>query len=78
MTNRTNYPRLRNGKLEGGGIPPHYVDEKNKEVVFHIPGGFPVTLGIPTWMKAFPSDYKGTCIRCEESFYRWRAKVNED
>ena len=32
MTNRRNYPRLRNGKLEGGGIPPHHVDEKNKEV----------------------------------------------
>ncbi len=36
MNNRRNYPRLRNGKLEGGGIPPHYVDEKNKEVLFHI------------------------------------------
>ena len=48
MTNRRNYPRLRNGKLEGGGIPPHYVDEKNKEVVFHIPSGYPATLGIPT------------------------------
>ena len=77
MTNRRNYPRLRNGKLEGGGIPPHYVDEKNKEVVFHIPSGYPATLGIPTWMRPFPSDYKGSCIRCEESFYRLRAKVNE-
>ena len=77
MTNRRNYPRLRSGKLEGGGIPPHYVNEKKKEVVFHIPSGNPATLGIPTWMRAFSSDYKGSCIRCEESFYRLRAKVNE-
>ena len=49
MTKRKNYPRLRNGKLEGTGMPPHFIDEKKKEVVFHIPGGFPVVmLLIPT------------------------------
>ena len=77
MTNRNGYPRLRNGKLEGGGLPPHYIDEKKKEVVFHIKGGFPTTLAIPTWMRAFPSDYKGITCRCEETFYLLRAKVNE-
>ena len=77
MTNRRNYPRLRNGKLEGGGIPPHYVDEKNKEVVFHLKGGYPVTMAIPTWMKSFPDDYKGITCRCEETFYKLRAKVKE-
>ena len=30
MTNRKHYPRLRNGKLEGTGMPPHFVDEKKK------------------------------------------------
>ena len=35
MTKRKNYPRLRNGKLEGTGMPPHFIDEKKKEVVFH-------------------------------------------
>jgi len=55
MTNRRNYLYLRNGKLKGGGIPPHYVDEKNKEIVFHIPSGYPATLFIPTWMRAFQS-----------------------
>ena len=77
MTNRNRYPRLRNGKLEGGSMPPHYLDEKKKEVVFHIKGGFPVTMAIPTWMKSFPDDYKGVVIRCEETFYRMRegAKV---
>ena len=72
MTNRKRCPRLRNGKLEGGSMPPHYLDEKKKEVVFHIKGGFPVTMAIPTWMKSFPDDYKGVVIRCEETFYCMR------
>ena len=77
MTNKNGYPRLRNGKWEGGSMPPHYLDEKNKEVVFHIKGGFPTTMAIPTWMKNFPDGYKGLVVRCEETFYKLRAKVNE-
>ena len=76
MTNRNGYPRMRNGKFESG-LPPHYLDEKSKQVVFHIKGGFPTTLAIPTWMKFFPEDYKGVVVRCEETFYKLRAKVNE-
>ena len=68
---------MRNGKVEGGGLPPHYWDEKNKEVVFHIKEGFPTTMAIPQWMKRFPPDYKGVAVRCEETFYKLRAKVNE-
>ena len=58
-------------------IPPHYIDEKNKEVVFHIKGGFPTTMAIPTWMKSFPSDYSASVVRCEETFYKLRGKINE-
>ena len=33
MTNRNNYPRLRNGKLEGGGLfRPHIFLEEKKEI----------------------------------------------
>ena len=77
MTNKNNYPRLRNGKVEGGSMPPHYLDEKNKQVVFHIKGGFPTTMAIPIWMKNFPDDLKGVVVRCEETFYKLRARVNE-
>ena len=77
MTNKNRYPRMRNGNVEGGGLPPHYLDEKNKEVVFHIKGGFPTTMAIPTWMKNFPDGYKGLVVRCEETFYKLRAKVNK-
>ena len=58
-------------------LPPHVIDEKNKEVVFHLKGGYPVTMAIPTWMKSFPDDYKGIPCRCEETFYKLRAKVKE-
>ena len=77
MTNKNNYPQLRNGKLEGGSLPPHYFDVKNKQVVFHIKGRFPTTMVIPFWMKNFPDDLKGVVVRCEETFYKLRAKVNE-
>ena len=58
-------------------LPPHFIDEKNKEVVFHLKGGYPVTMAIPTWMKSFPDDYKGITCRREETFYKLRAKVKE-
>ena len=58
-------------------LPPHFIDAKKKEVVFHIKGGHPVTMSIPTWMKSFPDEYKGISCRCEETFYKLRAKVNE-
>ena len=59
-------------------LPPHFVDEKKKVVVFHIKGGYPVTMAIPSFMKSFPKGFKGVTCRCEETFYKLRAKVNED
>ena len=58
-------------------IPPHFIDEKNKEVVFNLKGGYPVTMTIPTWIKSFPDNFKGITCRCEETFYKLRAKVND-
>tara|TARA_Y100001963_G_scaffold70060_1_gene97550 strand:- start:348 stop:575 length:228 start_codon:yes stop_codon:yes gene_type:complete len=69
---------MRNRRIPGSNpMPPHFIWESKKEVVFHIPGGFPVTLGIPKWMKSFPPEYKGVVVRCEETFYRLRASANE-
>ena len=58
-------------------IPPHFIDEKNKEVVFHIKGAYSVTMAISIWMTSFPDDFKGISCRCEETFYKLRAKVND-
>ena len=49
-------------------LPPHFIDEKNKEVVFHFKGGYPVKMAISTLMKPFPDDFKGVTCRCEETF----------
>ncbi len=58
-------------------ISPHFIDEQNKEVVFPLKGGYPVTIAILTWMKSFPDDYKVVTCRCEKTFYKLRAKVND-
>ena len=58
-------------------LPPHFVDEKKKEVVFHLKGTFPVQVVISTWMQSFPKDFKGVTCRCEETFYKLRAKIHD-
>ena len=49
-------------------IPPHFIDEKNKQVVFHLKGGYSASTEIPTWMKSFPDGYKGVTVRGKETF----------
>ena len=56
-------------------LPPHFIDEKNKEVVFHLKGGYPVTMAIPTWMKSFPDDYKSIVTSSLEEFKKYRGQV---
>ena len=70
------YKRSRN-RMRSKVIPPHFVLNKKKQVVFHIPGAFPVNMVIPNWMKSFPSDYKYVVIRCEETFYRLRTRAKK-
>ena len=54
-------------------IPPYFILEHKKQVIFHVPGVFPVKIGIPIWMELFPPDYEGVVVRCEETFYHLRA-----
>ena len=56
-------------------LPPHYVDEKKKEVVFHLKGGYPVTMAIPTWMQSFPDDYKSIVVSSLDEFKKYGGKV---
>ena len=58
-------------------LPPHFVDEKKKEVVFHLKGTFPVQLAITTCMQSFLEGFNGVTCRCEEIFYKLRAKIND-
>tara|TARA_Y100000589_G_scaffold326893_1_gene367591 strand:+ start:281 stop:472 length:192 start_codon:yes stop_codon:yes gene_type:complete len=57
-------------------IPPHFIVEEDNKVVFLIKGVFPENLILKNYMPYFPKAFKGTVMRCEESFYKMRMKVN--
>ena len=55
-------------------IPPHFIDEKNKEVVFHIKGGHPITMAIPTWMKSFQMTTRVFLVAVKKLSISWGQK----
>tara|TARA_B100001287_G_scaffold255054_1_gene238904 strand:- start:319 stop:507 length:189 start_codon:yes stop_codon:yes gene_type:complete len=57
-------------------IPTHFIVEKENKVVFLIKGVFPEYLILKNYMPYFPGVSKGIVMRCEESFYKMRMKVN--
>ena len=57
-------------------LPPHFIIEKDNKVVFLIKGVFPEHLILKDYMPYFPKVLKGVVMRCEESFYKMRMKVN--
>ncbi len=57
-------------------IPPHFIVKKENKVVFLIKGVFPENIILKDYMLYFPKEFKGKVIRCEESFYKMRMKVN--
>ena len=57
-------------------IPPHFIVEKDNKVFFLIKGVFPEHLILKNYMPYFPKAFKGSVIRCEESFYKMRMKAN--
>ena len=59
-------------------IPPHFIVEKDHKVVFLIKGVFPEHLILKNYMPYFPKAFKGSVIRCEESFYKMRMKANSE
>ena len=57
-------------------IPPHFIVKKESKVVFLIKGVFPEHLILKNYMPYFPKAFKGIVMRCEESFYKMRIKIN--
>ena len=57
-------------------IPPHFIVKKESKVVFLIKGVFPEHLILKNYMPYFPKEFKGIVMRCEESFYKMRMKIN--
>ena len=80
MTKRKNHPSLKNGKYEVTGMPPHFIDEKNKEVILHIPGGFPVVMAIPiqrqTAIKA-PNDMTMKTIKLNPVAFQMALEISK-
>ena len=57
-------------------IPPHFIIENENKVVFLIKGFFPEHLILKNYMPYFPKAFQGIVMRCEETFYKMRLKVN--
>jgi len=57
-------------------IPPHFIIEKDNKVFFLIKGVFPEHFILNKYMSYFPETFKGSVMRCEESFYKMRMKAN--
>ena len=57
-------------------LPPHFVIEKDKKVVFLVKGMFPEKIILDQYINNFPKGYTGILVRCEESFYKMRMREN--
>ena len=57
-------------------LPPHFLIQKEKTVIFLIKGIFPENTLLNKYMPIFPEDYEGKIIRCEETFYKMRVRAN--
>ena len=73
MTNRKNYPRLRKGKLEGGGLPSNHIFVEEKKQVWVLCQSSISAMGIGSYFRnAFP-DYE-LCLCNRETFLRMGGK----
>ena len=57
-------------------LPPHFIIQREKKVVFLVKGIFPDKVFLDKNMVNFPKGNTGMLIRCEESFYKMRMKEN--
>ena len=56
-------------------LPPHFLIEIEKKVVFLVKGVFPEKIILDQYLTNFPKGYKGILVRCEETFYKMRMKI---
>ena len=69
------YPRITRGRYFNSGMPPHIVNDEDKEVYFLIRSGV-AYLGIPTFMENFPEGYRGYVCRTDEKFKKLKENYN--
>ena len=68
------YPRLRNGKLEGGGIPSNHIFIEEKKEVWVLCESSLAAMGIGSYFKSAFPDYK-LCLCNRETFLRLGGKI---
>tara|TARA_Y100001938_G_C7858487_1_gene314379 strand:+ start:253 stop:471 length:219 start_codon:yes stop_codon:yes gene_type:complete len=66
---RNQYPRLRNGKLEGGGLPSNHIFLEEKKEVWVLCESSLGAMGISAVMKKSFPEYK-LCLCNRETFLR--------
>ena len=76
MTNKYRYPRLRNGKLEGGSLPSNHIFIEEKKQIWVLCESSITAMGIGSYFRSAFPDYE-LCLCRRETFNRLRAKVNE-
>ena len=60
-------------------IPPHFVINQSKEVIFYLGKGVvKVDKELQAWMQKFPTDYKGMVIKSACLFKKLKEDSRED
>ena len=74
MTNKNRYPRLRNGKLEGGSLPSNYIFLEEKKEIWVLCESSITAMGIRASIKSSFPDYE-LCLCNRETFLRLGGKL---
>ena len=74
MMTKKNYPRLRNGKLEGGGLfRPHIFNDEAKEI-WGLCESSITAMGISSYVKSAFPDYT-LCLCNRQTFLKMGGKL---
>ena len=74
MTNRNNYPRLRNGKLEGGGLPSNHIFLEEKKQIWVLCESSITAMGIGNYARNTFPDYR-LCLCNRKTFFSLGGKI---
>ena len=74
MTNKKNYPRIRNGKLEGGSLPSNHIFIEEKKEVWVLCTSSISAMGIGSYFRSAFPDYE-LCLCNRETFLRMGGKL---
>ena len=76
MSNRNNYPRLRNGKLEGGALPRNCIFIEEEKQIWVLCESSISAMGIRASIKSSFPDYE-LCLCNRATFENLKTRVNQ-